>query len=593
VLFTLRILSSSVAKPWPEVRKSSGEDAPQLVLIESPQSRTYSDTKAMALGILEPSDGRDPPGTVHIKDDDREQHHTDTHLKRDKQNRILNPQPSDDPNDPLNWPLWKRDLILAILSFVSVIAATTSPLLAADSVTLAVDFVRTFQDAALLTGYHLLGVGVAGFIFVASARIWGKRHLFLFGCLLMIAASAWGGSTVHGHSYKSLLWARVFQGVALAPFEALVNACVGDLYFVHERGIRMALTNVSLFGGAFLTPVFVGMITHHIGWQWSFYMISIFMAGGLLLILFCVPETAYRRASSLNTDTNSNSSSQEFLPEPHGESVELNEKGAQSATTASSSTASRKTFVQNLMPFDGRKTDESFFKLLLRPFPLFLHPGIAWACLTQGVIIGWTVMVGVIIAAVFLGPPLFLDEEHTGYIYTAAFIGSLIGLILSGVLSDSIANAMTRLNHGKYEPEFRILLVLPMLVCCGIGLYGFGMTTTNVAKYGEIVPEVFLAFIIVGMVMGAVASALYIVDAHREIAVEAFTCLLIFKNMFSFGMTFGAYNWLFSIGIRKLFIILGSIQAGICLLAVPMYVFGKRNRGFMHRHDLLRICGLR
>jgi MFS family permease len=70
----------------------------------------------------------------------------------------------------------------------------------------------------------------------------------------MVASSAWGGSTVHGYKYKSLIWARVFQGVALAPFEALVNTCVGDLYFVHERGKRMALTNVSLFGGAFLTP---------------------------------------------------------------------------------------------------------------------------------------------------------------------------------------------------------------------------------------------------------------------------------------------------------------------------------------------------
>ena len=551
----------------------------------------------MALGIIEPADHHDPPGTVHIKDDDRDQHHADSHLKRDQQNRILNPQPSEDPNDPLNWPIWKRDLILAILSLVSVIAATASPLLAADSVTLAIDFGRTFQDAALLTGYHLLGVGVAGFIFVASARIWGKRHLFLFGSLLMVAASAWGGSTVHGHSYRSLLWARLFQGVALAPFEALVNACVGDLYFVHERGTRMALTNVSLFGGAFLTPVFVGMITHNIGWQWSFYFIAIFQAGGFLLILFFVPETAYRRASSLDTDIGSNSSSQDFLPSAHtGNAIEVDEKGAQTQTTTTTTTNSytaKKTFAQNLSPFDGRKSDESFFKLLLRPFPLFLHPGIAWACLTQGVIIGWTVMVGVIIAAVFLGPPLFLDEEQTGYIYTAAFIGSIIGLILSGLLSDSIANMMTRLNHGKYEPEFRILLVLPMLICCGIGLYGFGFATANVTKYGEILTEVFLAFIIVGMVMGAVASALYIVDAHREIAVEAFTCLLIFKNLFSFGMTFGAYQWLFKIGIKDLFTILGSIEMGICLLAIPMYVLGKRNRGFMHRHDILTACRLR
>jgi hypothetical protein len=88
-----------------------------------------------------------------------------------------------------------------------------------------------------------------------------------------------------------------------------------------------------------------------------------------------------------------------------------------------------------------------------------------------------------------------------------------------------------RWNHGKYEPEFRILLVLPMLVFCGIGLYGYGLTVSDAAKYGWLVPDVMLAFIIIGMVMGAVASALYVVDGFRALAVEAFTVLLIFKNM--------------------------------------------------------------
>ncbi|KAG9708798.1 serine/threonine kinase 16, partial [Aureobasidium melanogenum] len=165
-----------------------------------------------------------------------------------------------------NWPLWQRDIILVILCIVSVLATTASPLLAADSVELALKFQCTFEDAALLTAYHLAGVGVGSLLFVPLARVWGKRHVFLIGSLLMIASSAWGGSTHMGYNYTSMLWARVIQGVALAPFESLINACVGDLYFVHERGLRMAFANVSLFGGAFLTPVFVGMIAHNIGW---------------------------------------------------------------------------------------------------------------------------------------------------------------------------------------------------------------------------------------------------------------------------------------------------------------------------------------
>jgi len=119
---------------------------------------------------------------------------------------------------------------------MSIIASTLSPLLAANTVTLSLVFTRDFTQTALLTGYHLCGVGVAGLLFVASARVWGKRHLYLLGTILIIISSAWGGASKT--SFKSILWARIFQGVGLAPFEALVNDSVGDLYFVHVGPFR-------------------------------------------------------------------------------------------------------------------------------------------------------------------------------------------------------------------------------------------------------------------------------------------------------------------------------------------------------------------
>lgn len=56
----------------------------------------------------------------------------------------------------------------------------------------------------------------------------------------------------------------------------------------------------------------------------------------------------------------------------------------------------------------------------------------------------------------------------------------------------------------------------------------------------------------------------------EDIAIEAFTCLLIFKNMFSFALTFQAYNWLTQGGIKKTFDIIASVQVAICLLSIPM-----------------------
>ena len=299
----------------------------------------------------------------------------------------------------------------------------------------------------------------------------------------------------------------------------------------------MALSNLALFGGAFFTPIIVGKITHTLGWQWSFYLIAIFSGALLPLIFFFVPETAYRRADHLNTDVTGEENfqrkphldpafemSSHGTPANHGSpngsalaSFEKHPEDTESQHLAPQSQGSRLakvSFARSLLPFNGRKTDDNFFKLILRPFPLFLHPAVLWACVIQGTLIGWTVMIGVVLAAIFLGPPLYFNEVKTGYMYTGAFVGAVLGFLLAGILADWSSNLMIRRNKGVYEPEFRIVLVIPQLILGCIGLYGFGITAANVGRYGWFLPDFFFALEVMGMVLGAVASALYIVDAH-------------------------------------------------------------------------------
>ncbi len=312
---------------------------------------------------------------------------------------------------------------------------------------------------------------------------------------------------------------------------------------LQESGKRMALSNLALFGGAFFTPVLVGKITHTIGWQWTFYFIAIFSGVLLPFVFLFVPETAYCRTQKRVTEPVDKNYFDHAPRVMTGQELAAEEPSRfQNSPTASGngsiekhpgdmgdrhlsihgqvqgSTRQKVGFGETLMPFNGRKTDENFFKLLLRPLPLFLHPAIIWGCLIQGTLIGWTVMIGVVLAAIFLGPPLFFDEVKTGYMYTGAFIGAMLGFIMAGVLSDWSTKLMVRRNKGVYEPEFRIVLVIAQLVFSCAGLYGFGITGNNVAKYGWFLPDFFFALVVIGMVLGAVASALYIVDAHRKIS---------------------------------------------------------------------------
>jgi len=79
----------------------------------------------MPLGVLESSSthGHHVPGTVLL---DTEANTTELELSGLKKGTgrnkevILVPQPSNSPNDPLNWPLWQRDLILLVYCYATV-----------------------------------------------------------------------------------------------------------------------------------------------------------------------------------------------------------------------------------------------------------------------------------------------------------------------------------------------------------------------------------------------------------------------------------------------------------------------------------------
>ncbi len=101
-----------------------------------------------------------------------------------------------------------------------------------------------------------------------------------------------------------------------------------------------------------------------------------------------------------------------------------------------------------------------------------------------------------ILAQFFLGYPLWWDEVKTGYAYTGAFLGAILGFGIAGGLADWSAKTLTRWNGGVYEPEFRILLVIPQLIFGCMGLYGFGITMDGMVqlKYSWVAPLVFFAF---------------------------------------------------------------------------------------------------
>ncbi len=82
----------------------------------------------MGLGVLEPTTGGPVPGTV-LLDDAVAEHGLETQQLKHGNGRnthiILVPQPSDDPDDPLNWSSFERHAIWAILCLGAVVNGAT------------------------------------------------------------------------------------------------------------------------------------------------------------------------------------------------------------------------------------------------------------------------------------------------------------------------------------------------------------------------------------------------------------------------------------------------------------------------------------
>lgn len=191
----------------------------------------------------------------------------------------------------------------------------------------------------------------------------------------------------------------------------------------------------------------------------------------------------------------------------------------------------------------------------------------------------------------FAGPPTNFTPEQLGYMYAAPALGAVSAYLLGALLSDYTAKLLSRHNSSTYEPEFRILLVIPVALFGLPGLFAYGHVA-EMHLHHWIIPSVLYAFLTFAVVTSCIVTFSYILDAHRDIAVEMMVSMLLLKNFFAFGCTYFLVDWIADAGPAKVFDVIGGIQTAVCVAALGMYVFGKAQRAMMAKWNLLKMVGL-
>ena len=194
----------------------------------------------------------------------------------------------------------------------------------------------------------------------------------------------------------------------------------------------------------------------------------------------------------------------------------------------------RKTYRETLKPWNGRLRPDNWLLVAIRPFILFAYPSILWSTLVYSLSIGWLIVLSESVSTIYENKASYnFTALQTGLIYISPFVGGVLGTAAAGKVSDIIVRWMARRNGGIYEPEFRLVMAIPVAISTCIGLMGFGWSAQEKDKW--IVPTVFFGIISFGCALGSTTSITFAVDSYRQYAGEALVTLNFSKSKSSFA----------------------------------------------------------
>lgn len=471
------------------------------------------------------------PGTVQQVDFDRSLRlrHND-----EQEDIVLIPRPSSHPDDPLNWSRYRKLLNSTCQMVWCFFAAALISGLSSAYLLISEDTGISVADLSTGSGLMYLFMGWGTLLTQNLAQYFGRRPVLVVGMLVSSLFQVWSAYvTSKGEWYAN----RILLGIFISPQEALIELCIADVHFAHDRGFHMGIYNWTLWCGAFLSPIAGGFVAQSLGWRWIQYILAIVCLCVTVAVFFGFEETMFFRKVDIQqptfcipTDTAIPESSCGTDSEKVSEIKEADTDSPDVTTVVAEGTYQIKTYAQRLKLWGFRNPMQpfNFFRSIFLSFRLLCFPTHIFSGLLVGSILAWYNVLGGSLAEVLGSTPYNFTTEEIGLTYFASVIGVSIGCFCSGWLSDILAINLARRRKGIKEPEDRLWMFLIPLVAHPLGciLYGVG-ASHHIPWIGVVIG---MAFICITLPMGSGLAITYIIDSHKELAGESIVTVILIRN---------------------------------------------------------------
>lgn len=529
-----------------------------------------------------------PPGTVRLEDENSAH-----------DGIILQPRPTEDPNDPLNWPNWRKYLnfgivgfyVLLVSEFINSATPTWGPMQRE------LGFSDQVLNASYAIGCAFLAIGAL--ILVPFALKFGRRPLYIISSLIQCGVSIWSAKL---QNVADLLLVNVLCTGFGALAEVIVQMTIADMFFVHQRGtfnsIYIWLWQVAVSLGPFIA----GFITVGQGWRWVWWWNAIFFGVFFLVACFCYEDTKYCPESSPSpTQTESTEAPSNPATEGRENTRPVSEEGSPHDLYAVriNHDIPVKTYWQRLAITTTSSSGggiKSFLGHMYQPLVLLgTVPAIAYTALAYGILIALQDVMSTSFSLHMTRPPYNFAPNQIGLMNLSKLVGSTIGSLIVGPVSDAMIVWLARRNNGIYEPEFRLWSLVPFLpfIPAGALMVGFGLQ--NGLPWPVI--AVGLAFYKLGIAPVNSITITYLTDSYKDVSSsssffsswwtitnsqqiigDALVGVTVVRNTFSTIFIFAVDPWVHAVGIKWVIITIVLITTGILSLTAVFIKYGKAFR---------------
>ncbi|KAK1255630.1 hypothetical protein MKX07_007889 [Trichoderma sp. CBMAI-0711] len=507
---------------------------------------------------------------------------------------VLVPQPTQSPNDPLNWSLPRKIWHTGLVCFAVALTAATSNVAGSASTGVNEEYGISYDVFNTGAGVLFLAIGYWTLLSSPAVHLYGRRILYLVGATWGLIGNIWFGRL---KTAEDAIWTQLFVGASESVAEAVVQLSLLDIWFEHQNGTSMGLYTLATSVGTYLGPLIGGYVADSsLGWRWIGYLGAIMSAFNFVLFYFGLEETSFPRERYQQAVENRTPAVPTSNEKAIGGEATMNgdEKtsGDEKVTTGASDEEARETDqfsvnytrpksywqrialvtrAPNLRGVGARQyVGRLWHTLRIFTFPAVWFAGLQWGM--QNIALSFYLTIE---EDYWTEDPWDYGDVAVSNMNIPCLIGSILGCFYGGYLSDLFVLWASRRNRGIQEAEFRLYLMFLCVLIFPTGMWLFGIGSAK--GWDWPVPYVGLGFIGFGYGCAGDLSLTYLADCYPDMVLEGMVGVAVINNTLAMIFTFVASYWL-DTGVMDTFIELGVLGFVILMLSLPMIVWGKQAR---------------